>query len=49
MEYYYENNLLQLKGISGKHSISDIDIYIGTGILQKRRNIWIAGIWGKDA
>ncbi len=35
MEQYYKNDLFQLKGISGEHSISDIDIYIGTGIIRK--------------
>jgi len=34
MNYYYENDMFRLEGISKEHTISDIDIYIGKGILK---------------
>lgn len=34
MNYYYENDMFRLEGISTEHTISDIDIYIGKGILK---------------
>jgi len=34
MNYYYENDMFKLEGISAEHTISDIDIYIGKGILS---------------
>jgi glycerol-1-phosphate dehydrogenase [NAD(P)+] len=33
VNYYYRNNLFMLEGISAEHTVSDIDIYIGSGIL----------------
>ena len=33
MSFYYDNNMLKLKNMEGLHTISDIDIYIGNGIL----------------
>lgn len=45
MNYYYENEMFKLEGISTEHTISDIDIYIGKGILKntssyiKKRNM----------
>ncbi len=35
MNYYYENDMFCLEGVSKEHTISDIDIYIGKGILKK--------------
>lgn len=35
MNYFYENDMFRLEGVSKQHTISDIDIYIGTGILEK--------------
>lgn len=34
MNYYYENDMFRLEGVSKEHTISDIDIYIGKGILK---------------
>lgn len=34
MNYYYENDMFRIEGISKEHTISDIDIYIGKGILR---------------
>lgn len=34
MNYYYENDMFRLEGVSTEHTISDIDIYIGKGILK---------------
>lgn len=34
MNYYYENDMFRLEGVSKEHTISDIDIYIGSGILK---------------
>ena len=35
MNYFYEKDMFRLEGVSKEHTISDIDIYIGTGILKK--------------
>ncbi len=35
MNYFYENDMFRLEGVSNQHTISDIDIYIGSGILGK--------------
>ncbi|NLG37881.1 MAG: sn-glycerol-1-phosphate dehydrogenase, partial [Clostridiales bacterium] len=34
MNYHYDDNLMRLEGVAGPHTISDIDIYIGSGILE---------------
>lgn len=34
MNYFYENDMFKLEGVSTAHTISDIDIYIGKGILK---------------
>lgn len=34
MKFYYEDSLMKMEGIEGAHTISDIDVYIGSGILD---------------
>ena len=34
MNYFYKNDMFRLEGVSEKHIISGVDIYIGTGILE---------------